>query len=308
MPNKIKQSKILLRKNPVIVIVGPTAVGKTELSIKLAKKFNGEIVNADSRQVYKGLNIGTGKVTKKEMSGIPHHLLDIASPKRKFSAAQYQKKALQVIKQIIKRGKIPFLVGGTGFYIQTVVDNLTLPSVKPDFKLRQRLEKETPEKLFQKLKKLDPKRAKNIDFHNKRRLIRALEIVIKSNRPVPQIKKASLFNTLIIGLTKSKKELKKRIRQRLLKRLRQGLIAEVKKLQKTTLSWQRLDDLGLEYRYVSRYLRGLLNKKEMIEKLLTEIEHYAKRQMTWFKKDKRIHWTKNYQEAEKLIKDFLLDK
>ena len=199
--------------NKLIVILGPTASGKSELAVKLAKKFNGEITSADSKQVYKGMDIGTNKITKKEMQGIPHYLLDIASPKRQFTVVQYQNKALQAIKKIYKKsktphqciggGKIPILCGGTGFYIQAVVDGLVIPGVKPDQKLRKKLEKETTEALFEKLKKLDPRRAKIIDFKNRRRLIRALEIIIKTKSPTPQLRVKPQFDVLVIGTKKS---------------------------------------------------------------------------------------------------------
>jgi len=290
--------------NKLIAIVGPNASGKTGLSIKLAKKFNGEIVSADSRQIYKGMDIGTGKITKKEMQGIPHYLLDIASPKSRFTVSQYQKLALKAIKKIQKKIKIPFLVGGTGFYIQSVVDGIVIPEVKPDWKLRKKLEQKSAEELFSELKKLDPKRAEDIDRYNKRRLIRALEIIIKTKKPVPPIKKASKFDVLIIGVKKDFKKLKKLIEERLQKRLKQGMIAEVQKLKRSGVSWKRLEEFGLEYKYIALYLQKKLSYQEMVEKLQKEIEHYAKRQMTWFKRDKRIKWIENYTEAEKDVKKF----
>ena len=172
----------MLGKNhkKLVVIVGPNASGKSDLAVKLAKKFNGEVVSADSRQVYKGMDIGTGKITKEEMQGIPHYLLDVASPKRRFSVAQYQKKAIEAIKKIQKKGKLPILCGGTGFYVQAVVDGLVFPKVKPDWKLRKKLEQKSAKGLYEYLKKLDPERAKTIEKDNKRRLIRAIEIVLKT--------------------------------------------------------------------------------------------------------------------------------
>jgi len=319
---------ILKKKEKLIVVLGPTASGKSDLAVKLAKKFNGEIISADSRQVYKGMDIGTGKITKKEMQGIPHYLLDAANPKRRFTVAQYQRKALQTINRIYKKGKVPILCGGTGFYIQAVVEGLIIPRVKPDLRLRKNLEKETTEALFKKLKKLDPRRAKNIDSKNRRRLIRALEIVIKSGKPVPPLqfsvygsprgeaggpscpagRQAVGRDVLIVGIKKSNQKLKVLIKKRLLHRLKKGMIAEVKKLKNPPagggLSWKRLDDFGLEYRYIAKYLQGKITKQEMVEKLQKEIEHYAKRQMTWFKRDKRIHWVSNYREAEKLVFEF----
>ena len=295
-------------KNKLIVILGPTASGKTDLSLKLAKKYNGEVVSADSRQVYKGLNIGSGKITKKEMCGIPHWLLDVANPKTRFTVAQYQKLALKAIKDIQRKNKIPFLVGGTGFYIQSVVDGIIIPEIKPDWKLRKKLEKLSNEELFKKLEKLDPKRAKSIDKQNPRRLIRALEIVLKTKKPVPTINRDRVsigFEVLEIGITKSPAELKKLIKKRLLKRLKNNAVVnEVKKLHKT-LSWKRLEEFGLEYRFVAQYLQNKITYQEMLDKIQKESEHFAKKQMTWFKRDKRIHWIKNYNQALALINKFV---
>ncbi|MFC1663607.1 tRNA (adenosine(37)-N6)-dimethylallyltransferase MiaA [Patescibacteria group bacterium] len=290
----------------IIVVLGQTASGKSELAIRLAKKFNGEIVSVDSRQVYKGMNIGTGKVTKKEMKGIPHHLLNVALPKRKFSVVQYRKLAIVAINKVLKKDKIPFLVGGTGFYIQAVVDGILIPEVKPNWKFRSDLNKLKTEELFDLLKKLDSQRAKTIERKNRRRLIRALEIVIKTKKPIPFLKKTlPQFKVLMIGLKKNPEELKKLIQKRLLKRLKRGMVAEVKKLRKTGLSWKRLEEFGLEYRFVSQYLQGKIKYDEMVQKIQKESEHYAKRQMTWFKRDKRINWLKTYKQAEKLVKKFL---
>ncbi len=276
-----------------------------------------EIVSADSRQVYKGMDIGTGKITQKEMRGVPHHLLNVVPPRReRFTVAQYQKLALKAIKKIQKKNKIPFLVGGSGFYIQAVVDGILIPKVKPDWKLRAELEKKSAKELFSNLKKLDPERARNIDRNNRRRLIRALEIVIKTKRPVPSFKKISpRFEVLMLGVKKEKKELNDLIKKRLLKRLKLGMVAEVKKLRKAGLSWKRLEEFGLEYRFIAQYLftlpnfskknlrgREKINYQEMVVKLQKEIEHFAKRQMTWFRRDPRIHWIKNYKEAENLVK------
>ncbi|HDO23680.1 MAG TPA: tRNA (adenosine(37)-N6)-dimethylallyltransferase MiaA, partial [bacterium] len=163
-------------ENKVIVILGPTASGKSEMAVKLAKKFNGEIISADSRQVYRGMDIGTGKITQKEMRGIPHHLLDVASPKKVFTVIDFKKRAEKAIKDIIKRGKISIICGGTGFYIQAITGGISIPEVKPNWKLRKQLEKKNAEQLFKMLKKLDPKRSKTIDAKNPRRLIRAIEL------------------------------------------------------------------------------------------------------------------------------------
>jgi len=292
-------------KKKLIVVLGPTASGKTELAIKLAKKFNGEIVNADSRQVYKGMDIGTAKPTKKEMKGVPHYLLDIASPKRKFTVAQYRKLALKAIEKIQKRGKIPFLVGGTWFYIRAIVDGLIIPEVPPNWKLRKELEKKTPKELYKILKKLDPERAKTIEKENKRRLIRAIEICKKIGK-VPPLKFNPLpYPVLMIGIKRKKKELMERIRKRFFEWLKRGLILEVINLRKMGVSFKRIEEFGMHYREIARYLQGKISEKEIIENSIKEIQNYAKKQLNWFKKDKRVKWINNYKEAEKLVRDYL---
>jgi len=307
----------------LIVILGPTASGKSELAIKLAKKFNGEIVSADSRQVYKGMDIGTGKVTpdtknssnfstgqvKKKYifihQGIPHYCIDVASPKRRFTVVQYRKLALKAINKILKKVHVPILCGGTGFYIQAVVDGIVIPEVPPDWKSRKQLEKKTVKELFNQLKKLDPKRAKTIEKKNKRRLIRALEIVKKIG-PVPILKKKPLpYPVLMTGIKKSPEELRRRIKKRFFKWLKQGLIKEVMNLRNSGISWKKIEDFGIHYRVIARYLQNKINYEGMIEKSIIELQNYAKRQITWFKRDKRIHWVKNYNKAEKIIKKFL---
>jgi tRNA dimethylallyltransferase len=296
----------MVKKSPkLIVILGPTASGKTELAVKLAKNFNGEIVNADSRQVYKGMDIGTAKPTKKEMRGVPHHLLDVASPKRKFTVAQYRKLALKAIERIQKKGKIPFLVGGTWFYIRAVVDGLVIPKVPPDWKLRKKLEKKSPQELYEILKKLDPERAKTIEKENKRRLIRAIEICKKIGKVPPLRFNPLPYPVLMIGIKRAKKELMERIRKRFFEWLKRGLILEVIKLQKMGVSFKRIEEFGMHYREIAKYLRGKISEKEMIENSIKEIQNYAKKQMNWFKKDKRIKWIRNYKEAKELIKKFL---
>lgn len=301
---KQKYHKPYAISNLLIVILGPNASGKTGLAIKLAKKFNGEIISADSRQVYKGMDIGTGKATKSEQKLAKHHLIDIIKPSQKFDVANYKKLAIKAINKIHKKNKLPFLVGGTGFYIQAVVDNIDFPKVKPNWKLRRKLEKYSINKLFKILKKLDQSRAKTIDKKNPRRLIRAIEIA-KAVQKTKLIKGRPLFDTLILGLTHPRKKLYQLIDQRLEKRLKKGMITEVKKLRRQGLSWHRLYNFGLEYRYISLYLQGKLTKAQMIEQLKNAIHHYAKRQMTWFKRNKRICWIKNQEQAERLIRKFI---
>jgi tRNA dimethylallyltransferase len=290
----------------LIIILGPTASGKSDLAIELAKKFNGEVVSADSRQIYKGMDIGTGRITKREMRGIPHYLLGVASPKRIFTVSQYRKLAVAAINKIQKKNKVPILCGGTGFYIQAVVDGIAIPEVKPDWKLRQKLQKKSIKDLYKLLKKLDPKRARTIEKNNPRRLIRAIEIVLKTKKPVPVLKKNPLpYPVLILGVKKEKEELKKLIEKRFSKWLKQGLLKEVKNLRKSGLSWKRIEAFGLHYRAISQYLQNKITCKEMIENSLIELKNYAKRQMTWFKRDNRICWIKTHREANKLAKKFL---
>jgi len=291
--------------------LGPTASGKSELAVKLAKKYGGEIVSADSRQVYKKLDIGSGKITKKEMEGIRHWLLDVASPKRKFSVAQYQKLALRAIKKILKKNKLPFLVGGSPFYIKSITDQPALPPIKPDWQLRKKLEKLPTINLFKKLQALDAERASKIDKNNRRRLIRALEIVIKTGKPVPALtnKKNLPFEILKIGIKRSAQELEKRIKERLMKRLEHdALIKEVKNLRKEGLSFKRLEELGLEYRFVAQYLQNKISRREMEEKIIKASKKLVRNQMNWFKKDKEIKWIKNYRQAQQLINQFLAQK
>ena len=302
------------RADKVIVMLGPTASGKSDLAVDLALRLRSgrppleaEIISADSRQIYKGMDIGTGKITKREMHNIPHYMLDIVSPKKQFSVAEYKQKAEKIIQQIIKKQKTPIICGGTGFYIQALIDNIVIPKVKPDWKLRNKLEKQTEAELFKQLEKLDPERAKTIDKKNKRRLIRAIEIVLKTKKPVPQILTNPQYDTLYLGIKKSIPELKELIHKRLIKRMDAGMIDEIKKLRKQGVSWKRLDDFGLEYRYVARYLQGILTKEQMIEQLEQQIIKFAKRQLTWFKKypGDKVHWISDYKTAEKLVKDFL---
>ena len=274
----------------IIVILGSTASGKSALAIRISKKINGEIISADSRQVYKGLNIGSGKITKKEMRGVPHHCLDLVSPKKIYTVADFKKCANEAIEKIFAKNKTPIIVGGTGLYIQAVVDNVVLPEVKPDWKLRKELEKKTTEEMLAMLKKLDPERARNIDAKNPRRLIRAIEIA-KALGKIPHLE-APLpsYDVLQIGIKPPDEVLKKNIEKRIKKMLKDGLVSETKKLRKHGLSWKRIYELGFEYKYPAMFLQGKISKEEMLKKMILENWQYAKRQMTWFKRDKRIKW------------------
>jgi tRNA dimethylallyltransferase len=267
-----------MAKPTVIVILGQTATGKSEMAVKIAKKIGGEIISADSRQVYKGLDIGSGKITQKEMRGIPHHLLDIANPKNKFTISEYQKLAISAMAEIVKKDKVPIICGGTGFYIDAITKGTVFPEVPPNLKLRKSLEKKPTPELWKILKKLDSRRAKNIDKNNKVRLIRAIEIA-KALGKVPKITKVKpLYKFVKIGLHLPSRELQEKIEKRVKKMFKTGLLKEIKKLKKIGISDKRLRELGFEY----------YNPTE--EKVIAGTLKYSKRQLTWFKRDKEIKW------------------
>ncbi|MDQ3244924.1 MAG: tRNA (adenosine(37)-N6)-dimethylallyltransferase MiaA [bacterium] len=265
----------------VIVIVGQTATGKSTLAVQLARKINSEIISADSRQIYKMLDIGTGKITKREMIGIVHHGLDIANPKKKYTVVDYKKYADKKIKEIIMRGKVPIIVGGTGFYIDAVVNNIILPQVEPNNKLRYELAQNTPEQNFKILKKLDKTRAKNIDSKNNVRLIRAIEIA-KALGFVPHLatRSPSEYQFIKIGVKLPKEELEKKIEKRVKSMFKSGLLKEIQKLKKVGISDRRLKEFGFEY------------NSPTLDSVILATKQYAKRQDTWFKRDKNIKWFK----------------
>lgn len=290
----------------ILVILGPTATGKSDIAVQLALKLNGEVVSADSRQVYKGLDIGTGKVTTAEMQGVPHHCLDIADPKERFTTMDWKLSAEKAIDDILSRGKLPIVCGGTGFYIATLVDNLGFPDVKADTEEQKELELRSPEELFEMLKKLDPARAKTIDLKNKRRLSRAI-IIAKKLGSVPEVVKPlePKYDSVMIGITSpSNAALKKRIIDRLMARLQAGMVEEATKLHNDGLSYERMDELGLEYRYLAQFLQHKITQQELLDTLVTKIWQYARRQKTWFKKDTRIHFMEQPVNLDKIIEYF----
>ena len=229
------------QKERVIAVVGPTASGKSALAVEIARLVNGEIISADSRQVYTGLDIGTGKVTKREMRGVTHHLLNVMSPKRTMSVVQYEHLATRAVQDILKRGKVPIVCGGTGQYVDAVLTSASFPEVPPNAKLRKELEKLSTEKLFKKLAKLAPVRAETIDAKNPRRLIRAIEIAEALGSVPARTPATERYDTLYIGLALPKEELAERIHKRLLARMRQGMLAEAKYLHEQGLSWKRME-------------------------------------------------------------------
>ncbi len=289
-------------KNKIITIVGPTACGKTSLAVKLAKIFNGEIVSADSRQVYKGMDIGTGKDLN-EYGKVPYHLIDVVSPKKQYSLASFQYDAYTAIDDILKRKKLPIIVGGTGLYVNAITKGYELSKAKPNKELRNILSKKSLKELQSLIKKYKLK-VNESDFKNKRRLERLIEIYKTEKDFKPKSKPR--YNTLIIGIKYPKDIIDKRIDQRLIERLeKEGMIKEVKKLLKNEVTYKRLEDFGLEYKYVSYYLKNKITYNELIAKLSIAIHQFAKRQLTWFKRNQQIKWIKNISEAKKLIKGFL---
>jgi tRNA dimethylallyltransferase len=289
--------------NKLIVILGPTASGKTSLATKLAKRFQGEIVSADSRQIYKEMNIGTDKIQNPD---IPHYLIDIVRPDQEFTLAQYKRKAVKAIKDIQQRGKIPFLVGGTGLYIQAVVDNLKVPEVKPNPQIRQKLEQKNNEELFEELKQVDPKATEFIDPHNKRRIIRALEVYQITGKPFSKQRQKGkpFFDFLEIGIDLNKEILKEKIDKRVEEMIEQGLIKEVRKLlEKYNPSIPAMSGIG--YAEAVKYIREETTLEETKEEIKKNTWRYSRRQISWFRQDKRIHWLNNYTEAKKIVKRFL---
>jgi tRNA dimethylallyltransferase len=347
----------------IVAIVGPTASGKSELAVRLAKKYNGEIISADSRQAYRGLDIGSGKVRGKWLSlhycevasgdrgnpvkhngiasssdrdrssrndklifiykNIPHHCIDYVSPKKRYTVVDFQQCANKAIADIRARGKIPFLVGGTGFYIDAVLNNAQFPSVPANKVLRKKLEHLSAKELFAMLKRKDVRRAVAIDPHNKRRLIRALEIIAVVKKPIPLVpteyyeklrlasrRSGSQENVVVLGIKKNKKMARNAIAKRINTMLKRGLVAETKKLHAAPpagigLSWKRIAEFGFEYRLPALFLQKKISRKELEEQLVKENWRYAKRQMTWWRHHADVHWVSAAREVHKLTTNFL---
>jgi len=347
--------------------MGPTASGKSGVAIELAKKFGGEIISADSRQIYKGLDIGSGKVkrdafedkiqdtrynnqtnfniqktkskiqnTKKTKAfyseGVIHHLIDVAKPGEDFNVSHFKKLTEEKIQEILSRKKVPIICGGTAFWIDTLTKNSDIPEVVPNEKLRAKLALKSTEQLFTQLKKLDPIRASNIDSQNKVRLIRAIEICkaigkvpekqttlchpelaylsgrqVSGSREIPkQVRHDNeKYNFLEIGIEVPREILNAKIKKRLEECFEEGMLEEVANLHKKGVSWKWLERIGLEYRWLSLFLRQKVSESQMHEKLYFAIIHYAKRQMTWLKRNSQIKWHSDYKKIEKEVQAFL---
>lgn len=293
--------------NKILVICGPTATGKSVLAVELAKQFNGEIISADSRQVYRGLDIGSAKITEHATGGVPHHLIDVVDPTDVFTVSQFQSMTHDIIEDIYARGKLPILCGGTGMYISAIIDGIGFPEVPPNFELRGELEKMNVEQLVTRLEELDPRRASEIDRKNPVRLIRAIEIA-ETLGSIPSLNQNnSRYHTLSIGLEVSKEELIKRIKERIDTRI-PSLFNEIENLNKNGVSFERLHSFGLEYRYGSEYIQGKITLQEFKDLLATKTWQFAKRQLTWFKANPQIHWFNPDSDKQKIVnmvQDFL---
>ncbi len=294
----------------LVVLLGTNASGKSALGIRLASHFGGEIISADSRQVYRGLDLGSGKITPEQARTVPHHLIDVAEATDYYSLAQYQQAAYGAIDAIVAAGKIPFLVGGTGLYISAIVEGYELVDVPPNEPLRAELENLSLEQLVERLEKADPEAARQIDRKNSRRLIRALEIAAAGQTHAAGRQRKPRYDCLQLGLSWPKEILEERIEQRLRDRLDEGMIEEVAGLRHRGVSDLWLEKLGLEYRYITRYLRGEIGTLEELRlQLGIAIRQFAKDQLTWFKRDRRIIWldnTKDYfQEADDRIQEWV---
>jgi len=310
-------------KKSILAIIGPTASGKSDVAIAIAKKYNGEVISADSRQIYRGMTIGSGKVsghlipvTEKlfpfytpdepfvfTSENVLHWMIDIADPNEHFSAALFSDRAKKLLENILLRKKLPVLCGGTGYWAQSLIENFSFPRVLPNPKLRKELSSFSIEELFIKLQNLDPERAKTIDVHNPVRIIRSIEIA-ESIGKVPEIKKSSEnkpYNATIIALCPPQETLFSTIEKRLNMRLSSGMIEEVQTLHQLAVSWKKLENFGLEYRWVARYLQNIVTKEEMRKQLLNDIRHYAKRQITWIRRwermGRKIYWVENQEKA-----------
>lgn len=326
------------KRGKAIVIVGPTSSGKTELSLRLAKKFNGVVISADSRQIYRDMNIATAKTTRDLQQGIPHYMIDILSPDEEFNLSHYQNTVNNLLKSItednLKRHQpvIPFIVGGTGLYIKAIVDGYQLPAVSPNPTFRARLEQLSTDELSQRLRQTDP--TTKVDLRNKRRIIRALEILQQQERrparnapattsptrnaphgdvggqmlagvggPAPL--KPLDYDFLQIGITRPRPEIKQRIVDKIAEMYKSGLVKETKKLLAKEYDFTKPAFSAHGYKHIRDYLQHKVTLHTALDRMRQDTQRYAKRQMTWFKKDSRIHWVNNYQEAEKLIIAFL---
>lgn len=301
----------------LIVVLGPTASGKTQWTLEIAKKYNGEVISADSRQIYQKMTIGTAKVEGEWrwnglrrtyfVEDIPHHLVDFLNPGKTFSAAEFRDKALKYCKMAHKAGRIPIVAGGTGLYISALVDNFVIPRVSANPKLRQSLEEKSHEELLKLLATIDPVTAETVDGKNKRRLIRALEVCIMSGETFSGQRKkgVQLFDVLQIGIETPREVLYERINTRVDMMMKAGLLDEIQKLLKQKYGWNLSSMNGIGYRQFRLYFEGKMTLEETVENFKRDTRHYARKQLTWFRRNKQIHWCKTLPEAMALIDKFI---
>lgn len=289
----------MTEKKPLVILTGPTAVGKTALSIKLASEIGGEIISADSMQVYRQMDIGSAKIKPEEMGGIPHHLIDILEPEEEFNVCLFEKLALEAMEQIYERGHIPVVVGGTGFYIQALLYQIDFTEEETDTAFRDKLWQLGEEKgnhyLHELLRKVDPESAEEIHENNRKRVIRALEFYENSGKPISthnkeQRQKTSAYNSCYFVLTDDRKKLYERIESRVDQMLSKGLVDEVRTLKEQGCNASMVSMQGLGYKEILEYLDGRCSLLEAVEKIKKETRHFAKRQLTWFRREKDVIW------------------
>ena len=301
-------------KPEVYVIGGPTASGKSKLAVELAKKINGEIISADSMQIYKEMNIGTAKITKEEMQGIKHYLIDIVSPNERYSVSNFKNDAELAIEEILKKGKTPIIVGGTGLYIDSLIYGIEFQDEEIDTEYREKLNKiaenEGLEKLYNKAKEIDPEAMKKISINDKKRIIRVLEIYhktgkTKTTQEIESRKKELKYNFKVFAIDMDREKLYSRIEKRVDMMVDEGLIGEVKGILEKYNQFPTAMQ-GLGYKETVEYLQNKISKEEMIEKIKKETRHYAKRQLTWFRKNKTTIWLDGEKEPEENVKLILM--
>ena len=301
-------------KPEVYVIGGPTASGKSKLAVELAKKINGEIISADSMQIYKEMNIGTAKITKEEMQGIKHYLIDIVSPNERYSVSNFKNDAELAIEEILKKGKTPIIVGGTGLYIDSLIYGIEFQDEEIDTEYREKLNKiaenEGLEKLYNKAKEIDPEAMKKISINDKKRIIRVLEIYhktgkTKTKQEIESRKKELKYNFKVFAIDMDREKLYSRIEKRVDMMVDEGIIGEVKGILEKYNQFPTAMQ-GLGYKETVEYLQNKISKEEMIEKIKKETRHYAKRQLTWFRKNKTTIWLDGEKEPEENVKLILM--
>ncbi|MBI5728426.1 MAG: tRNA (adenosine(37)-N6)-dimethylallyltransferase MiaA [Candidatus Magasanikbacteria bacterium] len=303
----------------LVVILGPTASGKTLWSLRLAQKYGAHVISADSRQIYKKMTIGTGKEAGEWRAyagghdayyaqGVPHFLMDIVDPGQSFTLAKFRDQAMKYAILIRQQGVRVLLVGGTGLYISTLVDNLHIPQVPPNKKLRRSLEEKSAPELWRLLSQLDPDATAFVDQHNVRRLIRALEVCILTGEPFSKLRRRGepVFDVLQIGIDLPREILYKQINERVDRMMSQGLLAEVEALAHQRYGWELPSMSGIGYRQFREYFAGQISLDIVVERLQQDTRRYARRQLTWFRRDPRIKWCRSYEEADTLIDNFYL--